>query len=194
MNYTYKLLWTWEVKQLYHSKVIACGNVKAWVWHAGTGDICFVCVAGPDPHNLIPKDTGHRQRQRDRDITFCWRWLANIHLSVQTVLPSPCPGGPGNPVDMGLFCHLLPGRHFIHESFISTCWYLMEPLEVLGTTKGKHNVLPQSCRALPQSVPGRKRCLRRSPSASQSWGCPGSSWHGSAAGQASGRRSQRHSP
>lgn len=29
MNYTYKLLWTWEVKQLDHSKVIACDDVKA---------------------------------------------------------------------------------------------------------------------------------------------------------------------
>lgn len=28
-NYTYKLLWTWKVKQLYQAKVIACDDVKA---------------------------------------------------------------------------------------------------------------------------------------------------------------------
>lgn len=61
-NHTYKLLWTWKVKQLYHSKVIACDDVKARVGHTGTGDVGFVCVAGPDPYDLVPKDTGYKER------------------------------------------------------------------------------------------------------------------------------------
>lgn len=54
---TYKFLWTREVEQLHHSKVIACDDVKARVGHAGTGDVGFVCVAGPDSYDLVPKDT-----------------------------------------------------------------------------------------------------------------------------------------
>lgn len=67
-NHTYKLLWTWEVKQLHHSKVIACDDVKARVWHAGTRDVCFVCVTWPDAHHLVPKDTASSQRQRDERV------------------------------------------------------------------------------------------------------------------------------
>lgn len=44
-----------------------------------------------------------------------------------------------------------------------------------------------------RSVPARKRCQQRSPSASRSWGCPCSSWCGSAADPASGRRSRPRS-
>lgn len=63
-NHTYKLLWTWKVEQLYHSKVVACDNVKARVGNTGTGDVCFVSVTGPDPNNLVPEDTGHRAREK----------------------------------------------------------------------------------------------------------------------------------
>lgn len=69
---TYKLLRTWKVKQLYHSKVIACDDVKARVGHTGTGDVCFVSVTGPDPHDLVPKDTRHRQRKKDTFTLHLW--------------------------------------------------------------------------------------------------------------------------
>lgn len=58
-NHTYKFLWTEKVKQLYHPKIIARDDVKARVGHAGTGDVCFVSVTGPDPYDLVPKDTGY---------------------------------------------------------------------------------------------------------------------------------------
>lgn len=39
---------------------------------------------------------------------------------------SPCPRGPGDPVDLGLLCDLLPRRHLVHKPFISTSGYLFE--------------------------------------------------------------------
>lgn len=55
---TYKLLQTGKVKQLHHPKIIACDDVKARVGHTGTDYVGFFCVTGPDPNDLIPKDTG----------------------------------------------------------------------------------------------------------------------------------------
>lgn len=138
-SHTHKLLRTWKVKQLYHPKVVACDNVKAWVGHTGTGDVCFVRVTGPDPDHLIPKDAGQRQREGERgSITFGAHHfiitssssLSSLHFIltcyVIMMCVSPRPAGPGNPVNVGLLCDLLPGRHLVHQSFISTCGYLSQ--------------------------------------------------------------------
>lgn len=55
---TYKLLQTGKVKQLHHPKVVTCDDVKARVGHTGADNVCFICVTGPYPNDLVPKDTG----------------------------------------------------------------------------------------------------------------------------------------
>ena len=47
-------------------------------------------------------------------------------IYVLTFWLSPCPGGPGNPINLGLLCDLPSGRHLVHQSFISTCGYLFK--------------------------------------------------------------------
>lgn len=65
-SYTYKLLWTWKVEQLYHSKVITRDDIEARVGDAGTRYVSFVCVAGPNSHNLIPQYTAWIQTHSNK--------------------------------------------------------------------------------------------------------------------------------
>lgn len=73
---TYKLVWTRKVKELDHSKVIACDYIKAWVGDTGTGDVCFVCVPRPDADHLVPEDAGHSDGRRESTQQFpCTQWI-----------------------------------------------------------------------------------------------------------------------
>ena len=105
---------------------------------------------------------------------------------------SPRPGGPGNPVNEGLLCDRFPRRHLVHQSFISTCGYLSQQ-HIRGQRWNIFSLKADWELWYFRSVPGWSCCLRRSPSAWRSWGCPCSSWCGSAGGRASGRRSPRSS-
>lgn len=71
----------------------------------------------------IPTTSSPRTLNTQRGVrSACLDTLTSQTRSCQR--PSPCPGGPGNPVNVGLLRDLLPRRHFVHQSFISTCWYL----------------------------------------------------------------------
>lgn len=113
-------------------------------------------------------------------------------MCVLTLRLSPCPCGPRNPINMRLLCDLLPRWHFVHESFVSTCGYLIQDNKELviiqPDSTDRHVLSLQGWWACSLCLPGHRCCQRKSPSASQNWGCPCSCWCGSAVGQVSGRR------